>query len=517
MLSLSSIKDLYTQGMQYAKDKYPGLLYDRCDSLCDYQIDLVNKAQDINTVMNAIWIGNINYVWSTAFKGPKPICVGCELAYSGIQYGTAPVGWYFFYGTHGQFCFNLTFFRLEIAPGSIVDKNNIPKPQAVRWNILGGFGTTGTEPTWTSIQSEWIEMDYSTFTPEYSTFMLNGFGKNITAQLRSDSPMTFVIQLTFNSADGKSHTLNVSMMGNTPPNANVSKSCECGFGLGSFYYSYPRTSCYISVDGVASPNEGVGWVDHQLIKPGIANSLFGQAFQTVSNLLTRNISGGWLWTTIQDDQSGIQYMFTHFFAKKFYQDDISPNVNIPNSMINVYKKGLPYFNPTTSGMDSSDVRMVLTKTVLSTYTGMNMPASYNITLPGGKQVVLSINTAPNVYPTAFAPYETPALLYDTNGNIIGQGLIEANFYFDNDTMVKRLIQFAGGDSTNQNEVNIVMNALLKKQSFLQKLLSVLIILIPVFIVLLCGIFIFKSDQKKIRSLLILSVLLILIMLYAVKQ
>lgn len=513
-MSLQNIKNLFISGMNYAKKKYKSFLFSRCDDLCDYQIALANKAEDINSLMNAIWIGNINYTWTTAFKAPKPICSGCELAYTGIQYGVGPVGWYFFYGTQGSLCFNLTFFRLELAPSKILEQNNVPKSQGVMWNVLGGFGTIGQNPEWYSVQSEWISMEHTTFNPEYSTFMLNGAGKSLNVSLKSDIPMSFVIQLSFTDVNSKAHTLNVSMMGMTPPNANVPNSCECGFGLGSFYYSYPKTTCNIQGDGTSSTQIGSGWVDHQLIKGGIANSLYGQALQSMSNIITKNVTGGWLWTTIQDDQSGIQYMLTHFFGKKFFQDDIQVGNNISNSMINVYKKGLPYFNPSASEIDVSDFKMVMTKTVNVPYTGMNMPASYNITLPGGKEVVLSISTAPNVYPTAFAPYETPALLYDAkSGSLIGQGIIEANFYFDNETLVKRMIDFAGGDSTDSDKVNILQNALLKKQTVFQKILSTIVFLIPLFILVLCLLFIFKSHDKKNRALLIVALLLLFYMIY----
>lgn len=514
MLSIGDIKNLFAQGIQYAKDRYKGVLYDRADDMCEYQLNLANSAQDINTLMNVIWLGNANSTWSSAFKAPKPICTGCELGYTGIQYGTAHVGWYFFYGIAGNISFNLSFFRLEMAPEEVVKKAGIPNYEAVRWNVLGGFGTIGENSEWYSIKPEWIRMTYEQ--PTYSTFTLSGQGDNISVTLASPIPMNFTITLSYTDMNGKAHTFNASMAAITPPAANVPNTCECGFGLGSFYYSYPLLSLTCTADG-GSAQTGSAWIDHQLIKAGVANTLYGQALQTIGGILTKNVTPGWLWTTVQDAQTGIQYMFTHFFGKKFYQDDVKAQTNIPNSMINVYKQGVPYFNPTDSDMDSGDFRMVMTKTVKSESTGLDMPASYDITLPGGKEVVLTIASAPNVYPSAFAPYETPAYLYDKSGNIIGTGLIEANFYFDNTTMVKRLIGMAGGDPTDPKQVSIVLNALTKPQKFYQKLLGVLIVLFPVIAIIIGLVFVLRKDSKPKKYKIGLAVALLLLLYLFLKM
>lgn len=520
MLSLDNIKSLFIKGMNHSNSIYKGVLFDRDDSLSNYQINLVNKAQDLTTLMNAIWIGNVNKVWSSAFTAPKPICTGCELGYTAVQFGVAHVGWYFLYGIAGNLCFNLSFFRLEIAPSSVVEKEypNLPKGEAVRWSVLGGFGTipSASSPNaeWYSIQPEWIYMKYDQ--PSYSTFSLVGTGNNIQVSLSSPTPMNFQVDLKYNDTQNKPHTFSTVMVANTGPTANMPNSCECGFGLGSFYYSYTDMNVSIVADGTSTDN-GSGWIDHQLIKNGVANTLYGQALQTLSNVLTNNITPGWLWTTIQDKQSGIQYMFTHFFGKKFFTSDVVPNENITNAMINVYKEGVPYFNPTSPDMDSADMKMVMTKTVYSEVNGLNMPASYNITLPGGKQVVLSIATAPNVYPSSFAPYETPAFLYDLNGNIIGTGLIEANFYYDNSTIASRLIDFAGGNSKNSDEFNIVYGAMTAKQKWYQKVLGFIIVLAPLIILLFALWFILKSkdppggnkENRKTRFLLSLALILVL--------
>lgn len=503
MLSLTDIKKLYGQGMDYAKQKYKSILYSQDNAICDYQLSLVNQAQDLTTLMNAIWIGNVNSLWTTAFKAPKPICTGCELSYTGIQFGIAHVGWYFLYGIAGNLCFNLSFFRLEIAPKQVVEQAGIQPYQAVAWSVLGGYGTIvpqGSE--WYSIQSEWIQMAYEQ--PTYSTFTLAGQGKNIQTTLYSLAPMTFQINTTYTDTNNKPHTLQINMNANTPPTANVPTTCECAFGLGSFYYSYTDMSVSIIADGNTQTG-GSGWVDHQLIKNGIANTIYGQALQTVGSMYQKTVSPGWLWTTIQDHQTGKQYMFTHFFGKKFYISDVSISEELVNGMINVYEKGVPHFNPPSS----SDLKMVMTRTIKSP-SGINLPASYNITLPGGKQVVLSIATAPNVYPTSFAPYETPAFLYDMNNNIIGTGLIEANFYFDNNTLAQRLIQFAGG---SVNDVPIVLNAMTKPQNWFQKLLAILIVFSPLLAIIFAVWFVLAEKDKGRRKYKIGLSVAILLLLY----
>jgi hypothetical protein len=204
-------------------------------------------------------------------------------------------------------------------------------------------------------------------------------------------------------------------------------------------------------------------------------------------------------------------MLTHFFNKKFYQDDVQLQQNISSDIANVYQDGVPYFSPTTPDMDVGDMTMEMVSTVPNPVASINLPSKYKITLPGGKKVILAIATAPNVYPTAFAPYETPALLYDETGqNVIGTGLIEANFYFTNDVFAKRIIQQAGGDPNNPTEFNTVMNTLEKSQSGWQKFLGFLIGLLPLWIILIMIAVVFKSKgDKKIKAMFMVAILLIL--------
>jgi len=317
-LSLQQLKDLYAKGMAHARKKFSSAFYPKYDKLCDYQLKLVSQAKDLTTMMNAVWIQNP--VWSTAFIAPKPLCAGCELGHTAIQFGVGTIEWYFFYGISGDYVYNISFFKQEIAPQEVVDSVISDRSEAVRWNVVGGCGLISTQ-SWYPIQSEYIYMKYTQ--PTYSTFSLVGAGNNITVNLQSNPPLQFSFDITYNSPDNKPHSLSVGTQARTGPTPNFPNSCECGLGLGTMYYSYTDMTAVAVIDGGTAGLNGTAWMDHQLIKGGIPDNWYWQAVETVGNVLSPKKSAGWLWTTIQDYESGLQYMFVHGFGSKFYQDDIS--------------------------------------------------------------------------------------------------------------------------------------------------------------------------------------------------
>lgn len=519
VLDLNGIKKLFSKGVQYSKDHFPKGLFSRDDALCDYQISLANKAQDLTTLMNAISIRNP--VLSTAYKGPKPICNGCEIQYNPIQFGVGNTGWYFNYGIAGDICFVFGLARTEIAPPSVVAEQGIDPSEAVRWNLGGGFGKVGGP--WYNFPGEAIYMKYSQ--PSYSTFSLTGGGSQIksatlsTAQpnveLSSTNPMQFSMSVDFISpTDKKEHTINVTMISNTPPVPNVNNSCGgCVNNMGSLYYSFTDMDVIVKIDNEATKT-GKGWIDHQLMKSGIPKSLFAQARTSVMNTLLKPVSGGWLWFAIQDYESDTQYMLCHFFDQKFYKDDIKMNTNIPMQFVNVYKKGIAHFSPTKTDMATSDLNVQLTKVI--NVDGYNLPAEYNITLPGGKPVVLTLASGPDQYPNPYGSYENPALLFNAadigKTKPIGVGIIEANGYMTNDEYALRYLKAAGGDATNPAFVKMVSNAMSPNftQTGGQRFLAFLVVLIPLWLVILALIFILhKKNGRQPRLMIVIALLLIL--------
>ena len=503
LLDLQGIKDLYKKGMDYARNNYSSVFYPKQNDLCDYQLKLVDQAQDLTTVMNAIFIPN--RTWSTCFNAPKNLCKGCEISKTGIQFGIGTTEWYFFYGTAQNYVFNLSFFKQEIAPPQVVD---IDPSEAVRWNIVGGYGTIDP-PTWYSINSEYIYMKYEQ--PSYSTFSLKGSGNNITASLNSPFPMQFSCDIEFKDSTNTQRSFSFSLAANTAASPNFPNSCLCGLGLGTMYYSY--TDTLLSFTAEQKTNIGKGWIDHQLVKKGTPKGWYYQGLETFANIFNKKKSGGWLWTSIQDQESGLQYMLIHFFDQKYYQDSVSLNNSIGVSIVNEYDRGITHFSPE----DISDFEMKMTETVNIPEIGINLPKSYNITLPGGKKVILKTVAMPNVYTSVTASYECPAALFDSTGTTqIGTGLIEANIYFDNETFAKRLIGYSGGDTTDQNSVNIVLSGIQNNQTNWQKFLSIIVTLIPLWLIIIFIFFVFyKKENRLIKS--VISIGLYLIIMETVKN
>lgn len=518
-LSLIDIKNLFKEGVKHCKKKYSSMFFDRDDDFLDYQTSLVEKAQDLNSVMNAIYLGNSCSTWASAFKKPNPVCDRCEISNTAVQYGQGHIGWYFFYGVTDDIVYNITFFRFEIAPPGL---SNLHPSELARWMVLGGYGSI-SKKEWYTIPLDWLYLKYNPFegtTHSYSTFQLSGSNNTFSnVLLETTQPMEFNLDISFTDTLQNKRRLTVLMNANTPPAAAAPNSClMCVSDVGSMYYSYTDMNISVSAEN-ESKQPGCGWIDHQTIKGGIPKSSYIQALMTVKNIITPKKSGGWLWIAIQDLESGTQYMLSHFFGNKYYGEDIKIGDNIPMSLINVYKKGVPYFKPQDDDtMDVSDLKVKLIETVPYHYDDnvtVNLPTKYTIILPGGKSTILSVclPEAPNVYPISGAPYECPSILYDSTGKrTIGVGLIEANGYFTTDVYVKRILRQAGEDPNNRRAFDLVKGTIKRKQSLLQIMIAFIYVLFPLIllvILLLVAMCPCDKAEKKTRIMIALVVFIVI--------
>lgn len=503
LLDLDALKALYKKGMNYAMKKYHNPFMSNLTDLCNYQLQLAEKAQDLNTFMNVFWIANP--VFQNAFWSPKPVCTGCELQLTPVQFGVSTLGWYFLYGIAGQYAYNISVFRAEIAPPDVVD---VDRSEAVRWIIMGGYGVVGGD--WYEIKPEWMYLKYTQ--PSYSTFSLSGTSSSMIFSFTSAIPMQFQLNLTYTDVSGTQRVFSSQLVPNAPPNANVPGSYKGLLGSSTMYYSYTDMIINISVNNEPALS-GHGWIDHQLLASTLPKTLYEKSILGALSAISKNKSRGWLWFAIQDYEDGNQYMLHHFLnSTSTYSDQISVGKEIsPFQISNVYNKGVPHFSPKNSTMSVSDLKVVMTST--SAVLGVNLPSKYNITLPGGKKVVLSVACkVPNVFPVPHAPYECPAYLYDESGTrVIGLGLIEANWYLSYDQIVSRLISVVGGNAQNTAEINTVMSGIVQPQTVWQKIISILVVLFPLWLLIFFIIFILhKKTGRKIRLLLCLGIFLFFI-------
>jgi hypothetical protein len=498
LLDLNGLKALFKKGMDHAKKNYSSVFFDKREDLCDYQVELAMKAPDLTTFMNAVWMNNNTF--ASAFWDPHAICNGCELANTGVKFGVGNIGWYFLYGVTSGYVYNITLFRLEVAPPDCVD---FERSEAVRWGVMGGYGKVGG--AWNQLQPEWIYMKYTE--PSYSTFTLEGKGNTMSVSFGSVVPMQFYFDISFTDTKNEKHTIASTLTCNTPPTKNFPGSCYCFNGAGTFYYSYTDISISFIANN-APPSLGMGWIDHQLMKSGPLKGWWKQSLQTVTGLLSPKQTSGWLWTSVQDQESGLQYMFTIPLIK-YYKGNIKVNKKMVPAAINVYEKGVAHIKPTSTTMNSSDVEIHMLETFSA--NGVDLPAKYRIVLPGGKVVILKMVSGANVYPNAVAPSEQPAFLYDSEEKkVIGSGLIEANLYLTSDQLASRMIQQAGGNSKDKNKVKMLSSMISGDQSAGQKVLGVFALLTPLWILLLALLFVLYSKEQRHTRLMLSIVLLMLI-------
>jgi hypothetical protein len=506
-LDLDAIKNLFNEGLEYSKSIFPEtILYTKNIDMCNVQQKLVNDAKDLTTLMNAISIPNI--ILANAYKAPEPICSTCQMQKNLVQFGVGNDGWYFTYGVCQNYCYVLSLGRIEIAPPAVVEKNNIKPENAVMWILSGGIGKIGGE--WYSIPGEFFPMQYNKYGG--SSFSLIGGGSTVrnVSFGNANNPFEFVISADFTDTKGTNHNVKATMMAVSPPLPNMKNSCgNCTNYFGTLYYSFTDMDIALEIDNT-STEYGKGWIDHQLVKNGIPKNIIKQSSMAVLNMILKPVSGGWLWFAIQDLESNTQYMFVHFFGSKFYKDDIKIGEKIPMNIINVYKDGVAYLNPTTTDMDSSLVDVILTRTIA--VNNLNLPYEYNITLPSGKKVIFSLASSPDQFDSPYGSYENPAILYDENKRSIGVGIIEANGYFTNEEYSTRYVKYSGGDYTDVNLTKIIAKNLSPSlpQKNIQKFLSILIFLIPLWLIIFFSIFIFqKKENRKNRFLLSLAIFIVL--------
>lgn len=509
-LDLNGLKKLYLNGAKYVKENFKNYYYSVNDKLYDYQTSLVQNAKTTSQLTASMLIPNPYF--QNMFNYPVPICQGCEIQYTGVQFGVGSSGWYFVYGVSNKYVYNFTLFRVEIAPPDVV---NIERSEAVRWMVLGGYGEVGGD--FYSIPFQGLYLSYSQ--PSSLTFVLEGSGNengnNLSVKFFSLQPMQFGFDISFTDTKKVNRQISSLMIANAPPSRNFPGACWCGFKLGTLYYSYPDMKIQINVLNDKGNYVGNGWIDHQWVKGGFVDNLYYGAFQNVYNILKPKYSTGWLWISVVDNESDLQYMFIYFLTKP-YNDEITNKPILSTNkdkksfkpkVINVYKQGITYINPKDDVMNSDLCKL----TILETFSilGVNLPKSYAIVLPGGKNVIakMACNT-PNVYDSPNPSIENPGFLYDMQNNVIGSCLLEANLYLSYDQLSQRLLTYAGG---NQKDYTIVKEGYVPPQKLSQKVFSFFMFSVPFFVVLFCLVFIFCGYEYKKEKVLV-SIAIILLMI-----
>jgi hypothetical protein len=163
-------------------------------------------------------------------------------------------------------------------------------------------------------------------------------------------------------------------------------------------------------------------------------------------------------------------------------------------------------------MDSSDAKIKVQEMINIPNLQIDLPSRYDMVLPGGKRVFLTIASTPNILTGPAAAYETPAILSTPTGKIIGQGLIEANLYLDNDTLALRYTIAAGG---GENEYKIISSQVSRKHTSWQKLLALMIVVFPLILLLFAiGFIFYRKDKRKERVMISLATALIIYAFYS---
>ena len=494
MLTLANLKKLFKDGMDYANQN-SSWFYPPIDDLDEIQNDLVQKATDLTTMVSAVRITNPNI--GAAYWTPKPVCDNCMLKNSQPLWGQAPIGWYFFVGNFGNMAYCITFFRIEIAPPQVFKGQN--RGDAAVWLIGGGYGS---QTQWNVLPYEYIQMKYTPLT--YSTFTLVGTGSKYFGDcyLKSTTPMAYTFSVDYKDQKGVSHSVQATQQSLTPPQQAALNGFILGIlpGMGSLYWSYTDMDVTFVVNGSVH-NNGKGWMDHQNLKLANPTGLIqgstrlSQVLYTVGKTLAKPSIVGWTWMFIQDMESGIQYMLSTELPKNYHSvpSSFKPGLVLPTARIcNIYKEGVPYNNPGAC----NDVRIEVSKVQI--VGGHPYPLEYNITLPGGKQVVSRAVYGLNLFPNGpQVSCESPGVVFDKTGTKkIGYSILEINGPLTFAEMGMQSLVLAGGDIKSQTSMNAIEKGQKGYQPTNRKVVAWLITLLPFIIFVLLIILIFVGKKNR---------------------
>lgn len=510
MLSLPQLKQLHSQGMDYTVKNTPWF-FPAIKDLVTLQKNYVQNTKTLNEFMSAVSIAPPSF--QAAFDVPEPVCDNCLLATTNPQYGQGNYGWYFFVGnfylTGKPMAYNITFARVEIAPPGAVTLQD--RNEAVRWMVMGGYGT-GPED-WVNIPYDFIYMKYNKLS--YSTFTLESDlsqpGEHITrCSLSSLQPMVMEFNVEFTDLKGGNHAIHTIQISRTPPQRNAAQGLtKFGLpGLASLYWSYTNMDVDSMIDNTAYTG-GKGWMDHQTFKIAGVQEFQSQVFYTVVKTLIKPKPINWTWMFVQDEESGIQYMFAATLPDG-YNDSPStfkPGLVIKPNSCNVYEDAVPYNKPPIC----SDARIEVTE--VQTVDSHPYPLEFKITLPGGKVVISRAVYGLNLFmnPTGQISCESVGVVYDSTGKKeIGYSVLEVNGPLSNNEVSYNLLKNIGVNPADQSAVNIIAKGQNQEQPTSRKVVAWLIFLIPLFLVVMFLIIIFaRKDDRGGRFALCVALAMVL--------
>lgn len=494
------MKKVFSEGMKYAKDNAPWFFPPQ--KLCDLQSDLVQKANDPQTLMWAVNMSNPTV--DSAFDSPEPIKPGKELQASVPNFTIAPVSWYFFVGNCGSVSFCIMFFRRSLAN---VDSTDTP---LYTWMLSGGYSYD--KQPWVSIPVEWVNMNYISPAPnqppQSATFTLSSENYSF----GSMTPLEYFVNLKFTDINGGKHSFSTLMRARTSPVQQFPGACGgCDNGRGSLYLCLPDLDISLSIDE-RSPIQGKGWIDIQTAPMPLPSTtgFYNQAFSTVTKTLGVPASDGWFWGFIQDEESGLRWMYVSFFTKK-YTDLCKVGNTLDVQYCNKIKEGMSH------PMYPTDFKLKILTVV--NLDGTDYPTSYLATLPGGKKVMLRVDTTPGLCltPTMCDAYEMPATLLEEQGRrVLGTAFIEVNIALDREKWIDRILTWSGGDPKNSHSRTLIKNAMDCKQPFIQVTAAFIMVLIPILAIIGALYYVYKGkDDRGRRTKIALLFVLIILIFYSV--
>jgi hypothetical protein len=368
------------------------------------------------------------------------------VVYTSFQFEQGVIGWYWVYSTFVQedgstASYMFYICRLDLLAPDQRKEMNLPMGSATYYQVSMAVGKG----------DEWRYSPFKIFRGEYTiqsdsvfSFKALDMPAGEHCSFSTAQKGTLAIDANWKDDSARVQGFNMNMHSMRPPFFNAKDGCApCSGGAGTMYLSYTQLihDGTITLDDSTNTYEnGVGWNDRQWMNGMISKpymSLLSNTMKWSSDKPQVSGLGKYLWLNLHLKDS-LQYMIYQFFP---LNEKITTGFHF-NSIQKRYGE---------NGLEDNlggDVEVLKTTIIDST----EYPIKYKIKTKDGTYILdagkfsksVSLDVTNNIH------WDGSALVYDTLGNMVGTGFLEANQFADPTVYAKNELNALGLPVTKEN-------------------------------------------------------------------
>ena len=404
-----------------------------------------------------------------------------------FQFEQGALGWFWIYGTFIDSAGNTASYmyyliRMDAFPPGLREKMGLPMGSTTYYFISAGVGRNDkwSFTPYKITRGEYIIESDSKFSfkaldlPEGwdNTLAMNGVGN-------------FSITTSWKDTADMNNGFKANLIQEREPLPDNPHGCSpCAGGAGTLYFSYTQmnTGAELTVeDSTSQYTDGTGWVDRQWLNNRVSSVYLSLLSNSMSIFEDQPRGlGKYVWLNLHLGDT-LQYMASGLFTA---DEKVSKGMKF-TPIANRYGPGTPQYKVESNAE--------ILETVVR--DGIEFPVKYRIELPDGTFIIdatkfdksLSIDVSNNIH------WNGSAIIYNTEGKMVGTGFLEANQFADSDTYQSNMLQGMGLDTSAQTKAIMFSNG---KLTFEEGMPSLVVSILILLITLACIILFFKALAKR---------------------